>query len=69
MTGTRRRGPGVVDDEQIRVVLPEHPPVLTPQAAAALLHLLRNVHQTRGHEARQTDKSTSVCVDDQDSGG
>ena len=69
MTGTRRRGPGVVDDEQISVVLPEHPPVLTPQAAAALLRLLRNVHRSRGRETRQADTSTSGCVSDHDKGG
>ncbi len=55
MTGTRRRALRVVDDEQISVVLPEHPPVLTPQAAAALLRLLRNVHRSRGREARQAE--------------
>ncbi len=69
MTGTRRRALRVVDDEQISVVLPEHPPVLTPQAAAALLRLLRNVDRGRGREARQTHGSTSGCVDDHDKGG
>ena len=69
MTGTRWRGSRVVDDEQISVVLPEHPPVLTPQAAAALLRLLRNVDRGRGREARQAEGSPSGCVDDQDKGG
>jgi hypothetical protein len=59
----------VVDDEQISVVLPEHPPVLTSQAAAALLRLLRNVHRSRGCEAGQAEGSSSVCVDDHDRGG
>jgi len=69
MTGTRGHGPRDLDDAQISVVLPEHPPVLTPQAAAALLRLLRNVDRDRGREARQEDRSASVCADDHDKGG
>lgn len=69
MTGTRGQGPQGLDDEQISVVLPEHPRVLTPRAAAALLRLLRNVDRGRGREARQEDRSTSVCVHDDDEGG
>ncbi|SRR5579884_4232835 len=68
MTGTRGHGPQDLYDEQIRVVFPEHPPVLTPRAAAALLRLLRNVGRDRGREARQEDRSTSVCADDHDKG-
>jgi hypothetical protein len=52
MTGARRRGPRGVDNEQIIVVVPEEPPVLTPQVAAALLRLLRNVAHSRGRNAR-----------------
>ena len=69
MMGARGREPRVADDEQISVVLPEHPPVLTPQAAAALLRLLRNVDANRRHEARQAGRSSSGCVDDHDRGG
>ena len=68
MTGTRGQGPRALDDEQISVVLPEHPPVLTPQAAAALLRLLRNVDRDRGRETRQQDRSTSVGAGDHDKG-
>jgi hypothetical protein len=69
MTGARGQGSRALDDAQISVVLPEHPPVLTPQAAAALLRLLRNVDRDRGCEARQQDRSTSVGADDHDKRG
>jgi hypothetical protein len=69
MTGTRGRGPRVAGDERISVVLPADPPVLTPHAAAALLRLLRNVHRSRGGQARQAEGSESGCMDDHDKGG
>src|SRR2546421_12055049 len=68
LMGAQRRGPRAVGDEQISVVLPEQAPVLTPQAAAALLRLLRNVYLNRGCDAQQADRSPPARGDDHDKG-
>lgn len=36
-----------VADDTVRVLLPEEPPPLTPEAARALLRLLLTIHQQR----------------------
>ncbi len=57
--GRPRSGPGRAKrrpsaDEDIRVVLPDEPPPLTPGAAAALLRiLLKALDQLNGHDNPQ----------------
>ena len=57
MTGDDR---GRVASAEVRVVVPEHPPALTPRAARALLKLLTSVHNMQSaaeHEQVRWDRT------------
>lgn len=63
-----RRGVPRADDKRVNVVLPDDPPVLTPQVAAALLRLLRNVQHNRGLGAQSPGESAAARMNDPDNG-
>jgi hypothetical protein len=66
MMATRRRRHQGADEQLISVVLPDEPPVLTSQAAGALLRLLQNVHHRNEYKARPADGSAAARTEDHD---